>query len=171
MNMKTECCYALVHAALKGHHAIVRTLLDHGAGVNACEGEYGSAIQAAAYGCHEDVVRLLLENEAVDVDMREGGHGSAIEVAARKGYEGIVRLLLGPKARLGMSLQLASSEGHHGIVELLMETCTAMNTGELGALPATPYMRSGHDYNGEQQMPLPPATAGGTSLVTTSELS
>jgi len=54
------------HAWEEEHITIARLLLDYGADVNLKGGEYGSALRAARDAGDEDMVRLLLENEARD---------------------------------------------------------------------------------------------------------
>jgi len=50
-------------------------------------GFYGNALQAASYGSHEAVVRLLLENADVHA---QGGHvGNAFLAASARGHDGV----------------------------------------------------------------------------------
>jgi ankyrin repeat protein len=60
--------------------------------VNAQWGVYGNALQAAAGGGHEGIVKLLLEKDA-DVNAQGGSYGNALQEAAAGGHEGIVKLL------------------------------------------------------------------------------
>lgn len=46
-------------ASYSGHKLVVELLLERGADVNAQDGKYGSARQAASLQGHEDVVLLL----------------------------------------------------------------------------------------------------------------
>ena len=54
----------LILAAAKGHHEMVRLLLDRGASVDAADYTGWTALHAAVYGGHTDVVQLLLEHGA-----------------------------------------------------------------------------------------------------------
>jgi ankyrin repeat protein len=56
-------------------------LLDRGADVNAQGGHYGSALQAASFGGHENVVRMLLVRHGADVNSQGGEYGSALHAA------------------------------------------------------------------------------------------
>jgi ankyrin repeat domain-containing protein 50 len=57
---KRKCGFALVYASQVRNGEIVRMLLDHGTNVNSRGRTHGSALQAAAYGGHHNVVQLLL---------------------------------------------------------------------------------------------------------------
>ncbi|TGZ78208.1 ankyrin, partial [Ascodesmis nigricans] len=67
-------------------------LLVKRADVNAQGGAYGNALQAAASGGHEAVVRLLIELGA-DANAQGGAYGSALQAAAFRGHEAVVKLL------------------------------------------------------------------------------
>ncbi|THU75667.1 hypothetical protein K435DRAFT_706700, partial [Dendrothele bispora CBS 962.96] len=76
-----------------GVGVIVRLLLaDAKADVNAQVGKYGNALQAAAYGGNEGIVKLLLDARA-NVNAQGGQYGNALQAAAYGGNEGIVKLL------------------------------------------------------------------------------
>ena len=77
----------------EGHDAVVRLLLEKGAGMNVQGEYYGSAFQAASLGGHEAIVGLLLE-KCPKVNVHSGHYGSALLAASSRGDEGIVRLLL-----------------------------------------------------------------------------
>ncbi|KAI2483801.1 Ank-2 multi-domain protein [Pyrenophora tritici-repentis] len=55
----------LYYAALLGLSIVTRLLLDKGADVNAQGGHYGNALQAAAYGGHEQLLELLISNYSI----------------------------------------------------------------------------------------------------------
>ena len=59
--------------------------------MNAQGGYCGNALQAAASGWHDEVVRLLLEVGA-DVNAQGGCYGNALYAASYHGQEVIVRL-------------------------------------------------------------------------------
>ncbi|ETW80633.1 hypothetical protein HETIRDRAFT_233267, partial [Heterobasidion irregulare TC 32-1] len=77
-------------ASHSGHEAIARLLLDRGAEVNAQEGEYGNALQAAS--CFGRDVMLL--EKGAEVDARRGNGGFALQAASQGGHETVVKLLL-----------------------------------------------------------------------------
>lgn len=61
----------------------VELLLDAGAEVNARQGPFGSALQAAALSGKAGVVRLLLEKGA-SVDYADGDYGTALQIARKR---------------------------------------------------------------------------------------
>ena len=76
---------------------LIRTLIDIGADVNAQaqEGDYGTALIAAAFEGNLDIVKLLLEAGAdVNAQSREGDYSTALIAAAGRGKASIVKLLL-----------------------------------------------------------------------------
>ncbi|KAK3385537.1 ankyrin repeat-containing domain protein [Podospora didyma] len=92
---------ALQVAARKGYIGIVRTLLAHGADVNARRNIFwggGTALELAALNGHLDIVQLLLKSGA-----NTEGHGRvqyilAIDHAAKEGHGAIVDLLCSHRA-------------------------------------------------------------------------
>jgi hypothetical protein len=84
----------LYYASLAGLIESARLLLEHGADVNAPGGEeYGTALQAASAGGHDQVVQRLLGHGA-DVNAPGGGyHGTALEAASANGHDQIVQRL------------------------------------------------------------------------------
>jgi ankyrin repeat protein len=76
-------------------------------------GEYGSALQAAAYRGHLEIVKLLLDHNA-DVNLQSNElttlelypylylGGSALQAAAYQGYLEIVKLLLDHNANVNL---------------------------------------------------------------------
>ncbi|KAI0451705.1 ankyrin repeat-containing domain protein [Xylaria acuta] len=61
--------------------------------VNAAGGEFGSALQAAAFSGHMSSVKLLLDNGA-HINARGGKYGSALNAAIVQGFWDIVEVLL-----------------------------------------------------------------------------
>ncbi|KAK0639727.1 hypothetical protein B0T16DRAFT_395401 [Cercophora newfieldiana] len=119
--------------------------------------DFGTALQTAAAGGHESVVRVLLERGAVvDVDGNSGGgiqkggnksHGTALRIAAARGYKDVVELLLdrGADVQLGVrgngrgtALQAAEAGGHADVVELLSGAMAVAETrdGVKGDIPS-----------------------------------
>ena len=88
-------------AAMGGDVAAVRTLLQHGADVNAAEGDGMTALHwAAEHGDHE-LAKLLLEAGANPRAETRVGRHTPLHVAARGGHERVVRLLVNAKADVG----------------------------------------------------------------------
>jgi len=95
--------------------------------INLEGGEYGSALQAAAYNGHVGIVERLLNNGA-KVNATGGEFGSALQAAAYRGHIDVVNKLLERRANVNMeggkygsALQAASEKGHTVIVNLLLE--------------------------------------------------
>ena len=83
---------ALQAASMQGYLSIVRLLVQNGADPNLSGGMYGTAIQAAAYRGHRDVVEDLL-----DAGARIGQEGvlrDAFHAASEGGHEDIIRLFI-----------------------------------------------------------------------------
>nr|UPX44688.1 hypothetical protein FAC6B23_22 [Penicillium fuscum]UXX61845.1 hypothetical protein FAC4N16_18 [Penicillium fuscum] len=64
-------------------------LLDAGADFRAQGGQYGNALQAAAYGGSSDIVQLLLDAGA-DIKAQGGKYSNALQAAAYGGSSDIV---------------------------------------------------------------------------------
>ena len=106
-------------------------LLERGTDVNAQEGEYGSALQAASYQGRKKVVEILLER-GVDVNLQGGEYGSALRVATSRGHEKIVEILLergadihertrtqlGPTWRPNKKVNRESKLSHRKVIDL-----------------------------------------------------
>jgi ankyrin repeat protein len=111
----------------------VKDILDSGADVNAQGGEYGNALQAAAYSGNEAVVRLLVASRA-DVNAQGGRYGNALQAAASSGNEAVARLLVASGAdvnaqggKCGNALYAATSEGNEAVVGLLVASGADVN--------------------------------------------
>jgi len=74
----------LYYASLQGLRFTVQQLLEKGADINAQEGSYANALQAASAGGHGQVVKLLLDNGA-DVNKQGGGYGDALHKIQGRG--------------------------------------------------------------------------------------
>jgi ankyrin repeat protein len=118
---------ALQAAAVMGHEAIVRFLLDKKAEVNSRGGHFGSALQAAAWRESVSLVGLLLQNGA-DIDASDGEYGTALQIAVRERAMNVVELLLkhspAPNINVysekhGTPLQLAVLQKSDSLVDLL----------------------------------------------------
>ena len=122
----------LYYTSSGGLKRATECLLEEGSDANAAKG-YRSALQAASYEGHEDIVRLLL-GKGADVNMLGGDYPhSAIQLASSGGHEGIVRLLLdkgadvNPPGENGSALQGASYYGHDSIVRMLLANGAEVN--------------------------------------------
>lgn len=82
-------------ASRYGHTAVVRHLLDLGVDADTRGGQYGTAIQAAAFAGHKDIVQLLLKRGASPSDVRmESEFSSALHAALATNHNKTVELLL-----------------------------------------------------------------------------
>jgi len=119
--------------------------------VNVRGGVHGSALQAASYSGHVEIVQQLLEMGA-DVNL-QGGNGTALQAASAEGHEEVVKRLLDAGANVnaesgyfGSALQAASALGHNKIIRLLLEAGADVNSrgGRYGSALQAACAR-GHD--------------------------
>ena len=102
--------------------------------VNAQGGEYGNALQAAAYDGNLEVVQLLLDKGA-EVNAQGGHYGNALQAAAYDGKSEVVRLLLDKGAEVkaqgghyGNALQATACGSNTKVVQLLLDQGVDINT-------------------------------------------
>ena len=114
-------------AAMKGHEAVARVLLEHRAGVDAKDVDGWTALHRAAMNGHEAVVQVLLEHRA-DVDVKDGGGWTALHRAAMKGHEAVARVLLEHRAGVDAkdgdgctALHWAALKRHEAVARVLLE--------------------------------------------------
>ena len=122
----------LLWAAINGHKAVVKLLLDTGQVNVNVKDKYGQTLLSlAAEGGHAAVVKLLLETGQVDVDVKDKDHGwTPLLLAANRGHAAVVKLLLETgqvdvdvKDKHGQTpLLLAAGRGQAAVVKLLLET-------------------------------------------------
>ena len=146
---------ALHCAAISGHVATLRLLLDRGALIDMPDRIGYTALRMAAEEGHKDSVQVLLEKGA-DVDRQHPDGTTALNLAARKGFQGIVKLLLEKGADVNRqdcdgktalsvaaqsgyedvdsqyfdgttALYMAAESGYQGIVGLLLENGADVN--------------------------------------------
>ena len=126
----------LIIAAQKGHHEIVRILLDAGANPNLTNCASGqTALISSVIRQHEKIVKLLLEHGA-DPNLTDNKNQSALIWAASKKHFNIVELLLKYKAnpeikenKYGQTALIISAiKQHENIVKLLLEHGADPNT-------------------------------------------
>ncbi|KAJ5413811.1 Pfs NACHT and ankyrin domain protein [Penicillium cosmopolitanum] len=83
----------LYYACLNGLLAPAADLINKGENINSQGGGYSSALQAASFHGHHEIVKLLLDNEA-DVNAQGGRYDNALQAAFLDGDQEIVKLLL-----------------------------------------------------------------------------
>lgn len=91
---------ALHLAASHGHVFVVKTLLDEGANINACNRNKETPLHLAAANGHLEVVQDLLKAKAY-FSVVDGQQRSALYRAVESGYNRVVDLLVGAGARFG----------------------------------------------------------------------
>lgn len=129
----------LYYASFFGFISAVKFLDEHeNVELNAIGGFHGSALQAACYRGHLQVIRFLC-SRGVDVNIRGGEYETAINAAACMGHELIVQHLLDLGADISITdssertpIYWASREGHLDVVKRLFENgadITCANSG------------------------------------------
>lgn len=116
-------------ASRSGFDDIVRTLIQHGADVNATGGHYGNPMHAACFAGHIDVVRLLLEHGA---DPHAGGKfDNALQASLLGGREEVAQVLMENNYQIlnqhdyHSALHQAAQAGFTKLVRLLQKTFAA----------------------------------------------
>lgn len=105
----TEPLYYLAEA---GVVPLVQDMLAGGAD-NSCGRRYGSALQAAAFHGHEEVIGLLL-NHGADVNLNGGYWANALHAAIIQGHMKVVQRLLESGADIGREASFWHFEPHYG---------------------------------------------------------
>jgi ankyrin repeat protein len=119
----------LYYASRNGQREICRLLLKHGANVGVMVDNGGTALHGAAFGGHEAMVRLLVEDYKADVEAKANDGRTVLHWAVSGGNEAVVRLLIEDykagveaKANDGRTvLHWAVSGGNEAVVRLLLE--------------------------------------------------
>jgi ankyrin repeat protein len=104
-NLQIECRDANGNTALHlsashGQVFVVKTLLDEGANINACNNNKETPLHLAAANGHLEVVQDLLKAKAY-FSVVDGQQRSALYRAVESGYNRVVDLLVGAGARFG----------------------------------------------------------------------
>lgn len=106
---------------------IARRLLDVGSEVNATGGKYGTALIAAAFCGHQDMIHLLFDSGA-DINITGGKYGTALIAAAFCGHQDMIHLLLdsgtdinATGGKYGTALFAAAFTGRHLAARLLLD--------------------------------------------------
>jgi len=114
-------------AAVEGHEAVAKLLLEKGVHVDSKDAYNRTPLSLAAMRGHEAVVKLLLEKEA-DVESKSIYNRTPLLFAAMRGHEAVVKLLLEKEADVESKdtynrtpLLLAAENGHEAVVKLLLE--------------------------------------------------
>ncbi|RMJ21138.1 ankyrin repeat protein, partial [Aspergillus sp. HF37] len=128
---KGECNVprSLYYMSFLGLYDMAKKLVDRGDDVNARGGQFGSALQAAAFRNHCDIIRLLLQNGA-EVKVQGGLHSTALNAAAVNGSKAAFRILLeqqGQKEITGSTLVAAAASGAMEIVNMLLDNGEDVN--------------------------------------------
>jgi ankyrin repeat protein len=121
-------CGTALHAAARGNHVKVgRSLLEHGAQVNALGQWERTPLHIASREGHLEIGRWLLEQGA-DVNAKQDDHWTPLHLAAANGYIELVRLLLSHNVDVGAQtdightpLHRTSENGHVDIARLLSD--------------------------------------------------
>ncbi|KAF2092751.1 ankyrin, partial [Rhizodiscina lignyota] len=122
----------LWRAVKEENEAIARTLLEAGAEVNSIKLEDEKNPSASGtYRGHEDIIRLLLNTDNVDLNATNKQNETPLHIAAENGKELAVILLLEKGSKIDVNLPdsslnqtalfRAAKEGHEAVVKLLLE--------------------------------------------------
>lgn len=124
LNVKFKGSTLLQVASMSGRVTTVKYLLDHGADVHPEEGEFGSAIVAAAasplFDKAEAIIGLLIERGA-HVESRDGSGKTPLHFAARSGAIEVIRLLLDAKADVDSKSNLGQTPLHLASINMKSE--------------------------------------------------
>jgi len=144
----------LLAASCLGFEDLVRRLLAARHDVNAYSRDQTPLSCAAKLG-HDTVVRLLIEQEDVEINSRDSNSQTSLSHAAQRGYEAVVRLLIEhEKVEIDSrdyygrtSLSYASENGHEAVVRLLIEheDVEADSKDNDGRAPLSYARRGGHN--------------------------
>ena len=121
-------------AVYYGLDATVRELIAAGADVNACTGQWGSALMTAYTEGHSTIMQMLLHAGALLQESEDPGTDSILYKAAQCGHENALKMLLDAGAdvnaqgdRYGHALQAASAYNHEATVRLLLQSGADVN--------------------------------------------
>jgi ankyrin repeat protein len=118
-------------AAMNGHEAVVRLLLETGqVDINSRNNSGWTPLFWAAVNGHEAVVRLLLDTGKAEINSRDNDGRTPLSRAAVNRNEAVIRLLLDTgKAKINSrdnggwtALSWAAVDGHEAIIRLLLDT-------------------------------------------------
>jgi len=121
-----EITQALMRAALIGHTAAIRALLDGGADVNAIDPNGWTPLMEAVFAGHAETIRALLARGA-DVNTKDQAGWTPLMEAASKGQAEAVMILLASgadanaKSNKGWTALKATPKGNTEIIKLLKQ--------------------------------------------------
>ncbi|KAF4154399.1 hypothetical protein CNMCM6069_009417 [Aspergillus lentulus] len=120
-------CTPLSWAAVKGHEALVKQLLDKGADIDTRNRSGETPLSEAAANGHEAVVKQLLDKGA-DTDLKDEDGRTPLSWAAEYGHEAVVKQLLDKGADTDLKdedgrtpLTWAARGGHEAVVKHLLQ--------------------------------------------------
>ncbi|PSN47818.1 Ankyrin repeat domain-containing protein 50 [Blattella germanica] len=128
----------VLHSAPPSQLLVVESLLAHGAAVDCADSDQRTALRAAAWGGHEDIVLALLRHGA-DVNRTDDEGRTALIAAAYMGHSEIVEHLLefgaeinhedadGRTALSVAALCVPANEGYAKVVNILLERGAAVD--------------------------------------------
>lgn len=126
-------------AARAGDAAVVAKYLSAGSDPNALNADDFTPLYLACLYGHTDVVKLLLQADAINLECPCFVGETALSAAARFGHVDIVRILLQAGADVhvknfagGTSLMTAAENGHVEIVKMFLEKGADVNVQSLG---------------------------------------
>jgi ankyrin repeat protein len=118
---------ALHSAAASGQCGLISLLLEHGARIDAPDGERGTPLMFASFMGEEEAMRLLLDRGA-DPGLRDETGAPALSYACKDGHPKAVRLLLERGADPNQAdrdgacpLHYASQHGYTEVVRVLLD--------------------------------------------------
>jgi len=101
--------------------------------VNAQDGEYGNALQAASSHGHKQTVQILLDRGA-KINAQDEDYDNALQATSLYGHEQIMQVLLDRGAEVnaqdeeyGNALQATSSKGHEKVIQVLLDRGAKVN--------------------------------------------
>jgi ankyrin repeat protein len=117
----------LLWAAIRGHEAVVKLLLERGAELEAKDSDSRTPLLWATISGHEAIIKLLLERGA-ELEAKGSYSLTPLLYAALHGHEAVVKLLLERGAEFEAKdsynrtpLLYAALHGHEAVVKLLLE--------------------------------------------------
>jgi ankyrin repeat protein len=127
----------LADAAMQGDAAVVGALLQHGADVNAPQGDGMTPLHWAAERGDQELTALLLKAGASPRAETRIGRHTPLHIAAKGGHAPIVRLLVGAKAEVraltatgAAPLHFAAAAGNIDTVTVLLDAGADVNVCE-----------------------------------------
>lgn len=137
-------------AAAAGHFDVVKSLIQHKAGVNSTTKTKSTPLRAACYDGHLEIVKYLIQCGA-DVEIANRHGHTCLMIACYKGHFNIACYLI----EMGASVNRKSVKGNTAlhdcaesgsleIMELLLENGAKMDTDSYGVTPLTAAALTGH---------------------------